>query len=481
MSMLHTFKHIKSTEHVLLLLLMLSLAFVPLLSTLYYDQRRLIELALLLITLCSCIYKNFEFPQYFSTTTLTSLFLLSLLVVISSLNAESIKYAALEIIILLAIIFTILRIAKAWEHQPNFFNIVLIVLLSSFFILEIKFYSYYLAFISSGNRFYIHDFFPNFAHTRFFNQYQLWSIPLLPLVFNAPIAQQKKWAFLIQFICISWWLMFFTTGGRGVIVSVIAGSLFLIFYFRKSSFDYLKKTLWLALCGFVLYQLLFHAIPYLIHQDSDRLASSLHIRATSSGRDILWLKALRLIWENPLLGVGPMHYGWFDPTGLDETHSITHPHNILLQLAAEWGLPATLLAAYLIFNVYKKWLTKFNRNSLEKLDLQKKELIIALTFASFAASIYSLFSPVFVMPMSQLMSIFIISLMLALYHTDQPKISVQKHNFAWFFIPLIGLYIYCLYPDIKEVLYMDNKPVDARDLHPRLWLRGNIYQRQHGF
>lgn len=468
-------------ESLLFFLLMSSITIVPLLSEFYYDQKRLIELALLFSALVCCIFSRFTFPYCFSIKTLSCLSILLLLLILSGIHAASIKYAAIEIITLLAIVFTIIQISKVYEHHSNIFNIALIVLLSSFFISEIEFYSYYVAFISLDNSFNIHNFFPHFAHTRFFNQYQLWSIPLLTFAVNIYAVRQSRLKYLIWFICISWWLMLFTTGGRGVIVSIISTTIVVTLFFRKPSFDFIKRTLLLALFGFLLYQLLFHAIPYFIHQDNDQLASSLQIRTSSSGRDILWLKALRLTRENPILGVGPMHYGWFDPTGLDVTLRILHPHNSLLQLASEWGIPATLLAVYLIINLFKKWLTKFNRNSISKLDLQKKYLVIALTFSSLVTAFYSLFSGVFIMPMSQLMGIFIISLMIAIYREDETPTPLKKHNYAWFFVPLTCVYVFLIYPDIEEVTSVDYTKVNAKDLHPRLWLRGNIYQRVHGF
>jgi O-antigen ligase len=51
----------------------------------------------------------------------------------------------------------------------------------------------------------------------------------------------------------------------------------------------------------------------------------------------LWGAAVSFIVENPLLGVGPanfaFHYAW----------TFGHPHNTILQIAAEYGLPFTFL------------------------------------------------------------------------------------------------------------------------------------------
>lgn len=65
--------------------------------------------------------------------------------------------------------------------------------------------------------------------------------------------------------------------------------------------------------------------------------------STLTGRDALWLAAAQAIRERPWFGLGPMG---FASLGLVEG---THPHNWLLQVAAEFGLPAlALLLAWLL-------------------------------------------------------------------------------------------------------------------------------------
>jgi O-antigen ligase len=58
--------------------------------------------------------------------------------------------------------------------------------------------------------------------------------------------------------------------------------------------------------------------------------------ASLSARDILWRLAAEAVTDAPLLGIGPGQFTQF------ESYAGAHPHNWVLQLAAEWGLPALL-------------------------------------------------------------------------------------------------------------------------------------------
>jgi O-antigen ligase len=58
---------------------------------------------------------------------------------------------------------------------------------------------------------------------------------------------------------------------------------------------------------------------------------------TLSSREVLWALSWKTIVESPLLGIGPMHFAALG------SHVGAHPHNWILQAAAEWGVPAALI------------------------------------------------------------------------------------------------------------------------------------------
>lgn len=71
-----------------------------------------------------------------------------------------------------------------------------------------------------------------------------------------------------------------------------------------------------------------------------------------SGRLIIWREALGMIGHHPLLGVGPDSYrlAWYGERSAQLARaggmgiSVTEPHNLLLTLAATFGIPAMLMA-----------------------------------------------------------------------------------------------------------------------------------------
>lgn len=67
---------------------------------------------------------------------------------------------------------------------------------------------------------------------------------------------------------------------------------------------------------------------------------------STSGRLQIWRDVLGQVLEQPLLGVGPGHLAHVQRLEGDAiTHVVNHPHNALLQVAAEWGVPVGLLVA----------------------------------------------------------------------------------------------------------------------------------------
>ncbi len=82
----------------------------------------------------------------------------------------------------------------------------------------------------------------------------------------------------------------------------------------------------------------------------------------SSNRGELWSSALAMVRDAPLLGVGPMHYSFRN------FEWAAHPHNAVLQLAAEYGLPVATIAiglvAYLLWSCVR-W-TKSARSAEDR-------------------------------------------------------------------------------------------------------------------
>lgn len=63
------------------------------------------------------------------------------------------------------------------------------------------------------------------------------------------------------------------------------------------------------------------------------------VESPASSRTVLWWRAWELVAAHPFLGVGPLHFA-HDSAALNLP---AHPHNWVMQIGAEWGLPALLV------------------------------------------------------------------------------------------------------------------------------------------
>jgi O-antigen ligase len=113
------------------------------------------------------------------------------------------------------------------------------------------------------------------------------------------------------------------------------------------------------------------------------LSERLH---TLSSRDLLWTLSWTSITQNPLLGLGPMHFATLS------NYAGAHPHNWPLQIASEWGLPALGLVLFALVRGVRRV-----RSSPES----GSDLSCSATFAVAIALVYGLVDGNLVMPVSQ--------------------------------------------------------------------------------
>ena len=57
---------------------------------------------------------------------------------------------------------------------------------------------------------------------------------------------------------------------------------------------------------------------------------------------------------------------------LPNTHSLSHPHNSILQWTSEWGIPSTLIMLSICMIGILKWIKRFNHISLETATIENK-------------------------------------------------------------------------------------------------------------
>jgi len=244
----------------------------------------------------------------------------------------------------------------------------------------------------------IYDLTIGFSNARFFNHTQTALLPLLVLLFlQAPAGRLPRatWFVLAAF----WWSLLYVTQARASVLALGAGCAASFLLCREQARGFLKAMTLTALAGIVVYVLAFVLLPMLAGLPPFSSVSSVIERTAAdptSSRTLLWTRALELIAAHPWLGVGPLHFAHY---GADLGNA-AHPHDWILQIAAEWGVPALLCALCLLGLGMRALLRSAGR--IASTDLRNQQFLALFVTTGVAISVDGLFSGVLVMPQSRL-------------------------------------------------------------------------------
>jgi len=284
-----------------------------------------------------------------------------------------------------------------------------------------------------------------FDNPRILNQLQVMLLPLLLLPFvTSSLAKLQR---LSVFLMSIHWMAMIQTEARGAILSLtLAGALVIYFSHPSQRKNLLKPLAQSMLAGLVLWAVFIVVMPYLLVGEAN-----LRLRTGSSGRTELWLYVLNAVPDNFWLGFGPMSFAWAEGKPLMNAH----PHNSSLQILYEYG--------FLAFMVLLIWVMKMLHTALKKItsDLHQETDTVVL-FSILSALCYSQFSGVIVMPITQLMLVFLI----ALYHYKSNICHISS-QVRWL-IPASTLLL-------ATFVFSSYEHQQLQDLKmPRLWQHGLI-------
>jgi O-antigen ligase len=434
-------------------------------STNFHDDKRFIELLLVsFILLYSVFLKNNTLSFNVKQPIHYSIYLLIAFAVTSSYLAFSPRHAFIEVSVFSGLIYLALFVANSYHENDRLLTKqITYIFWASILLCMLSFYVGYIAATVSFTPLMWPAPLTGFTNIRSFNQYQLWTFGLITLPLLNIDFKSKRTRNWLHLALIFWWVLLFFSASRGVLLAWVSGILITAFVYRKLAWLFIRLQLGYITAGFFSYLTLFQAIPYL---RGSTIVSGTIMRDSTNDRIELWSQSLYLIQNHPLFGVGPMHFAW-------NSNSNAHPHNSVLQIMAEWGLPAALLiltvAAYGLFC----WLRKFNINSLQTKSKPDINLAIVLFFTLITNTVYSLVDGVIVMPISQVLMFTIIGLMLGYYSKDNMAAIETKSLFRRIFagITLITL-IWSTLPEILQNASSDAKgfSMGYTAAGPRFWL-----------
>lgn len=228
-----------------------------------------------------------------------------------------------------------------------------------------------------------------------------------------------------------------------------------------------------ALAGLLLYLVLFIGVPRWI-VDGIALSGRSDSLLSPNGRQLLLISSWESIKSAPLLGIGPMAFAAIPHVWA------AHPHNWVLQIAAEWGLPAAVLV---VTAVIKFVLTKGRVVRNQALDSAVALPISMAAFASVAVGlIYGLVDGNLLMPVSQTAFFLFLGILMGSAPSrnviDERALSRTGSNYAIALGSLVGLYFFISYAvttfphQEQSRLEYHRVYVADRFFVPRFWEQG---------
>ena len=437
----------------------------------FHDSQRLFELLLLAVVLLHFILlrsntiklmplnKNLQYGFY----------LLLIFSLVSVFLAKSPRHATIEVSIFAGLSYLTLFIVSLFnENKALLIKSLIYVLWLSVVLYLLSFYVGYFSALISNTPLHWPSPFNGFNNIRLFNQYQLWPIALITLPLLA-FNFKKSAQLWLYFALTCWWILLFYSASRGVLVAWVVGVAVTAIVYKKLSWPFLRVQLINIVTGFAGYYFLFKYIPSL--RGSTVITSTI-ARESTSDRIALWAECLKFIQQNPIFGIGPMNAPWHNSKMLQ-------PHNSLLQIASEWGLPATfIILAIAAYGIYL-WLKKFNIYTLNSQSNLDKNLAIILFFTITTNAAYSLVDGVIVMPISQVLMFTMIGLMIGHYKYGNLVTSNESVITSVFtFRRILGLVavvalIWSTLPEIIQGLggYERGFSMGPNTINPRIWLQ----------
>ena len=440
----------------------------------WHDQQRLYQVFILIVVSSICIFSS---PLSLPRNAFIALLVIFSLGLLSTLLAQYPLWAAKEWARYIGLLLLVLFVARVVQEQHATRTLLYVLATVSFF----NAFQFLVAYISAIiSDLYIFDadvLFNGFSNPRFLNQFQMLLMPMLAylsLTHWKNIGRyQRPLAALFFSILIVHWCIAFTLGGRGLWLGLAVSHLAMLL-FSPRFWRLLAIQAAAAVIGFVLFYSLFVFIPNLLELDPTLRDS---LRVGLSKRDVIWQQAWSLFLQNPVLGVGPMHFSAY-PNGV-----AAHPHQVVLQWLAEWGLIATLLATSIASwgmwhgLQYLRAKSAISNSAKAVAQANAQPLDAALWISIAGALVLAQVDGVFVMPYTETWLAILIGIALGRWSTHPQPMSFTQHlTVRLLALPVILVFGYLLLYEAPNIA--DDIQNHIETYHtgyaPRFWSQGWI-------
>jgi O-antigen ligase len=457
--------------------LIVAAVWMPGLAPRLYDDARYVELGMLafvMFQLCRPAIADALTGAWLSMS-VSFRFLVSVLLVggaVAAVVSRAVNLGLLEIALTAQLIILFGVVACAVREGRVQAETALAVCVSAGAALcGLKFWVIYLLYAFEGKAFPWVAPFLEFANVRFFSQYQAYALFLA--VIPMSIANiSRGWRLFFFVIAANFWALHWMVGTRAAWLGLFVAVALVAGFLRKGRLTWLRWHAAAILAGAVIYLVFSHFVHALPDTAPIPGVNSIVERGQESidERIALAQAALHFVQEHPLLGVGPGQFG-LQPYPMNAAH----PHNVPLQLLAEYGLIAGTAGIWL-----GALLTIFAIRTLRKQASGATDAIGASLVAALLMGMTdALFSGNLIMPQSQIL--FCVSAGWIAGRSLPAEIAVdagagafRMHRFA---IVSTGL----LAVAITTILALEYLPL-ARDIpiwlprwNPHFWQYGRFY------
>jgi hypothetical protein len=329
----------------------------------------------------------------------------------------------------------------------------------------------------------------HFSWPRFYNQVQSWIVPVtaaLPLLFS----RYGLARMLCVLVLALHWYIILMTGARGSFLALIGATTVAAVFLpvvRRPLLQWqsIGLVLGLAIYGLVLLGFQGGVVPapaadptalaerpaapgrgFYRNEDEETgsfLAQSVGRPLLSPmGRTWMWKVALRDARAHPLLGIGPMNYVCTSP------EHIGHPHNYLLQIAAEWGIPAALAICLVTAILMVRAAVRTRRNRWG--HLEESQLAGLLLTGVAAAALHALVSGVLVMPASQVAGLLVCGMLVGLLPPKNQPTSTSMASLLALSSGLLAVAMLTLGShELRTLPDRSGQLQPGEDMRPRIW------------
>ena len=432
----------------------------------WHDQQRLYQLILL------CVAAGLTY--FLPTATLPRYAFILLLILLgfgllSSCFASFPAWALKEWARYAGLLILALIIADS-ARKPWFFKAILYLLAGAALLKAFLALLYYLLALAIDHVLMFNTalIYYGFSNPRFLNLFQMLCMPVLAYLtlqhWQAKHRYSQLLACLFFITLLVQWCIAFSLGGRGLWLGLATSHIALIVFFPRF-WRLLRVQTVSGLLGFTLFYLMFTIIPEWLDKTPVVIDS---LRFGLSNREVIWQIAWDKFIAHPWLGIGPMHFS------AEVNPVAAHPHQVILQWLAEWGIFATSVAIFMAAWGMSHGLRYVRSQAGEPVDAALWVSILgALTLAQVDG--------VFVMPYTETWLAILIGLAIARWSHTQAVYKTQENCWQAYSLRLLAVPVILVIGNVLinevPILVQDNLArTEKHRTHymPRFWTQGWI-------